>query len=118
MNIELRNKPGGHRAACAFCGDMLHTHFDRRRLLHVAAGGLAAAAFMPWNASVASSEYEGMHLTCIDPRFQEPVRKYAATRDLTGKYSQFTIAGASIGVGGAGVQGLAPDFLGQPGRLD
>jgi carbonic anhydrase len=39
-----------------------------------------------------------MLLTCIDPRFQEPVSKYAAGRQLTGKYSQFTIAGASVGV--------------------
>lgn len=39
-----------------------------------------------------------MVLSCIDPRFQELVGKYTAGRHLTGKYSQFTIAGASIGV--------------------
>jgi len=88
----------GHHSACACCADLLQMHFDRRRFLHVAAGGLAAAALMPWNVFAASGKYDAMLLTCIDPRFQEPVAKYAAGRKLTGKYSQFTIAGASIGV--------------------
>src|SRR5438876_11661754 len=39
-----------------------------------------------------------MVLGCIDPRLQEPVRKYTAKHHLTGKYSQFVIAGAAIGV--------------------
>ena len=39
-----------------------------------------------------------MVLACIDPRFQELVTKYTAGRGLTGKYSQFTVAGAAIGV--------------------
>ena len=42
--------------------------------------------------------YEAMVLSCIDPRFQERVCKYAEDRGLTGKYSHFAIAGASIGV--------------------
>ncbi len=42
--------------------------------------------------------YEAMVLACIDPRLQTPVSQYTAGRDLTGKYSQFTIAGAAIGV--------------------
>ena len=39
-----------------------------------------------------------MVLACIDPRFQELVTKYTAGRGLTGQYSQFTVAGAAIGV--------------------
>jgi carbonic anhydrase len=39
-----------------------------------------------------------MVLGCIDPRLQEPVFKHTAARGLTGKYSQFVIAGAAIGV--------------------
>jgi len=46
----------------------------------------------------AEGDYEAMVLACIDPRMQEPVWKYLAGRDLTGKYSQFLIAGAAIGV--------------------
>ena len=41
---------------------------------------------------------KAMVLACIDPRFQELVTKYTAGRGLTGQYSQFTVAGAAIGV--------------------
>jgi hypothetical protein len=77
---------------------LLSIHFDRRRFLQVTAGGFTATALAPWHAFAASSKYEAMVLACIDPRLQEPVSKYTAGRHLTGKYSQFTIAGASIGV--------------------
>jgi hypothetical protein len=46
----------------------------------------------------ASGNYEAMILGCIDPRIQEPVREYAVKQELIGQYSQFTIAGAAIGV--------------------
>ena len=39
-----------------------------------------------------------MVLSCIDPRFQPKVYKYLKDKNLTGKYSSFTIAGAAIGV--------------------
>ena len=39
-----------------------------------------------------------MVLSCMDPRFQNPVHKYLKEKKLTGKYSAFTIAGGSIGV--------------------
>src|SRR6266550_3009397 len=44
-----------------------------------------------------------MILSCIDPRMQEPVHKYTVEQNLTGKFSQFVIAGAAIGV-------VAPSF--------
>ena len=43
-------------------------------------------------------KYEAMVLSCIDPRFQPKVYKYLKAKNLTGKYSAFTIAGAAIGV--------------------
>ena len=55
-------------------------------------------ALTPYLAHAAEGNYEAMVLACIDPRMQEPVRKYTAARDLTGKFSQFVIAGAAIGV--------------------
>ena len=58
---------------------------------------------MPRLVRAASGDYEAMLLTCIDPRFQEPVFAWAKGQGLTGKYSQFTIAGAAIGV-------VAPKF--------
>lgn len=97
MDIPWGN-PLGHRAAGAGCAALFDTHVSRRRLLHVAAGGCTALVLAPWHAFAASGKYEAMVLACIDPRLQDPVSKYTAGRHLTGKYSQFTIAGASIGV--------------------
>ena len=39
-----------------------------------------------------------MVLSCIDPRFQPIIYNYLNKRNLKGKYSSFTIAGAAIGV--------------------
>jgi len=55
------------------------------------------AAFPPL-AFGAEGNYEAMPLTCIDARFPEPTIKYMEGRHMVGKYSQFTFAGASIGV--------------------
>jgi carbonic anhydrase len=84
--------------SCTCCGDLLARRFDRRSLLR--AGGIltAFAALQPYTALAATGHYEAMVLGCIDPRMQEPVRKYMAKRHLTGKFSQFVIAGAAIGV--------------------
>ena len=43
-------------------------------------------------------KYKAMVLSCIDPRFQPKVFNYIKKKNLTGKYSSFTIAGGSIGV--------------------
>ncbi len=102
----MRNDGNGvpaHRTGCACCADLLAKQFDRRRFLITTAGGLAAAALGPTLALAATGKYDAMVLACIDPRFQEPVRNHLATRKLTGKYSQFVIAGAAIGV-------VAPTF--------
>jgi carbonic anhydrase len=72
--------------------------FDRRQLVRAAMGGAAALTLAPYMALAAESEYEAMVLACIDPRMQEPVRKYTVEQNLTGKFSQFVIAGAAIGV--------------------
>ena len=86
-----------HNDSCACCADLLQRRFDRCRFLHVAAGAGALAAF-PSFVFAAEGQYEAMLLTCIDPRFPEPTIKYMEGRNMVGKYSQFTFAGASIGV--------------------
>lgn len=86
-----------HRATCACCGDLLRTRVDRRRFLHLTAGAGLLAAF-PSLAFGAKGNYDAMLLTCIDPRFPEPTINYMKSRGMIGKYSQFTFAGASIGV--------------------
>lgn len=91
-------------SGCACCGDMLAKQYDRRRFLHVtAAAGMAMA--LPSFAFAAEGDYEAMLLSCIDPRFPEPTIDYMKARQMSGKYSQFTIAGAAIGV-------VAPAFKG------
>ncbi|HZQ11764.1 MAG TPA: carbonic anhydrase [Pseudolabrys sp.] len=86
-----------HPGGCACCADLLYARFNRRRFLHVAASAGMIAAFPPL-AFGAEGNYDAMLLTCIDPRFPEPTIKYMEGRHMIGKYSQFTFAGASIGV--------------------
>jgi len=69
-----------HAPTCACCGDLLTGRFDRRAFLK-AAGGAGMVAAFPFAALAAEGNYEAM----------------------LGKYSQFVIAGASIGV-------VAPTF--------
>ena len=98
-----------HPDTCACCGDMLRARFDRRRFLHMTAGAGIIAAF-PALAFGAEGNYEAMLLTCIDPRFPEPTIKYMEGRNMVGKYSQFTFAGASIGMVAPAFKTWAPAF--------
>ena len=100
-----------HPDSCACCGDMLRARFDRRRFLHVAAGAGLIAAF-PSLAFAAEGNYDAMLVTCIDPRMPEPTIKYMEGRHMAGKYSQFSIAGASIGVVAPPFKDWAPAFWG------
>ena len=87
---------------CSCCGDLLRRQFDRRSFIQIAGSAGLVAAF-PVMAFAAYGDYEAMLLSCIDPRTQEPVRSYMDKQGLIGKYSQFSIAGAAIGV-------VAPKF--------
>ena len=84
-------------SACVCCSDLLRAQFDRRRFLHLTAGAGMLAAF-PSLVFGAEGNYDAMLLTCIDPRFPEPTIRYMERRHMRGKYSQFSFAGASIGV--------------------
>lgn len=98
-----------HAVGCTCCADLLRSRYDRRRFLTLsAAAGLSAA--LPSFAIAAEGNYEAMLLTCIDPRFPEPTIKYMQKRDMSGKYSQFTFAGASIGVVAPAFKTWAPAF--------
>jgi carbonic anhydrase len=81
---------------------LLQGRYNRRRFLQVT-GATVMAAALPGFAFAAEGNYEAMLLTCIDPRFPEPTINYMKSRNMLGKYSQFTFAGASIGV-------VAPSF--------
>ena len=83
--------------ACCCCGDLLRSRFDRRSFMKL--GGTAGlAAVFPLMAFGAEGNYEAMVLSCIDPRFPELTLNYMRSQGMLGKYSQFVIAGASIGV--------------------
>lgn len=98
-----------HPSACTCCGDMLRTRFDRRRFLQLGAGAGMLAVF-PSLAFGASGNYDAMLVTCIDPRFPQPTINYMKKRHMVGKYSQFTFAGASIGVVAPAFKTWAPAF--------
>jgi hypothetical protein len=100
-----------HPATCVCCADMLRSRFDRRRFLRMTAGAGLLATF-PSLAFGAEGHYDAMLLTCIDPRFPEPTIKYMEGRDMVGKYSQFSIAGASIAVVAPVFKDWAPAFWG------
>lgn len=84
--------------SCACCGDLLRSAFSRRRFVQGSVALGAMTVLTPYSAIAAEGKYEAMVLGCIDPRLQWPVRNYAIKRGLNGKYSQFVIAGAAIGV--------------------
>jgi carbonic anhydrase len=83
-----------HSMTCACCADV---SFGRRSFLRLAGAAGVVAAF-PSLLTAAEGEYDAMLLSCIDPRFPEPTLNYMKSRNMLGKYSQFTIAGAAIGV--------------------
>jgi carbonic anhydrase len=87
-----------HPASCACCGDALRDAFSRRGFLQGAAAAGGAAVLSPIVTLAAEGHYEAMVVGCIDPRMQEPMHRYTTRRRLTGKFSQFVIAGAAIGV--------------------
>ena len=87
---------------CLCCGELVRGRFDRRHFLK-AAGIAGLTAALPFKVWAAEGDYEAMLLSCIDPRMVTPVYNYMDKRGLSGKYSQFVIAGAAIAV-------VAPKF--------
>ncbi|MDE2515542.1 MAG: hypothetical protein KGL12_05920 [Rhodospirillales bacterium] len=99
-----------HPNACTCCADMLPPGFDRRGFLRLAGLGAAGLALAPRRARAEPPPYKALLLSCVDPRTQAPVADWmnqpaAASHrgSLQGQYSQFTIAGAAVGV-------IAPAF--------
>ena len=101
-SAPAQSPPRHGGGGCACCAG-LAAPFDRRRLLRGAGAAAALLTLAPRLTLAAEGNYEAMILACIDPRFQEPVFTYAQKNGLVGKYSQFVIAGAAIGV-------VAPKF--------
>ncbi|MGH7119975.1 MAG: hypothetical protein ACREFP_13450 [Acetobacteraceae bacterium] len=71
----------------------------------ILAGAALSTAPGEARAATGTSRYKAMLLSCVDPRTQAPVAKWmnapvaeSHTGSLLGLYSQFTIAGAAVGV--------------------
>ena len=96
--MKLKNNARTYAPVC--CGDMLSNSNTRREFMRLAGGAVlfSSIGMLSSGVQAASGNYEAMVLSCIDPRFQDLVNKKQAGDGLTGKYSAFTIAGASIGV--------------------
>ncbi len=89
-----------HRYVPTCCSTTLSTA-SRRTFLKTVGGSVlftSVGMLASGTAVAASGNYEAMVLSCIDPRFQDLVNKQQSRDGLAGKYSAFTIAGASIGV--------------------
>ena len=86
-----------HSKMCSCCSDLLQGRVDRRNFMRLAGGAGLAAAF-PMVSFGATGNYEAMVLSCIDPRFPEHTLNHMRSRGMVGKYSQFVVAGAAIGV--------------------
>ncbi len=88
--------------SCGCCKDLFDLKKTRRDFLRLAGGvaGLGSLGMLtgPGIAFAGYGKYDAMLLSCIDPRFQNPVNKRENDRGLGGKYSAFTIAGGAIGV--------------------
>ena len=95
--MDMQSNSSRYTPLC--CGISL-TQPSRRAFLSLTGGSVLAATFgmISSGAIAASGNYEAMVLSCIDPRFQDLVDKQEAKDGLVGKYSAFTIAGASIAV--------------------
>ena len=92
-----------HSPSCACClpAGFPWGGISRRGVL----AGLAAAPFLIPGAVRASdgAVFDSMLLGCIDPRMVTPMGDYMFGRGLRGKFSQFIMAGAAVGV-------VAPQF--------
>lgn len=90
---------------------MVREGLARRGFLRFATVSMAGLALAPITGrAAAGGGYQAMLLSCVDPRTQAPVAEWmnkpvagSHTAGLEGKYSQFTMAGAAVGV-------IAPSF--------
>lgn len=91
--FSVRSASSLHRSGCACCAGL-----GRRGLLAMTGAVLAAASLPAAARAEDGTAYEAMLLTCIDPRFVGSVNAWMDGNGLRGKFSQFAIAGATVGV--------------------
>lgn len=85
-----------HDLSCSCCSIGTRRAFLRSAVLFAGVAGVAAMA--PRWVLAQYGQYEAMVVSCIDPRIVGKAEPYMAGRGLSGKYSQFVIAGGPIAV--------------------
>ena len=74
---------------------------DRRRLIGlfgIGAAGFIAGTSLPGHRAFAAGKAEALLLNCIDYRLTAATTRYMAEQQMEGKYDQFILAGAALGV--------------------
>ena len=100
-----------HLPGCSCCLPAgFRLGLGRRGMLGLAAGMLAAPLLAPRAHAEDGKAFDAMLLTCIDPRLVTPVNAWMAGQGLQGKFSQFAIAGAAVGVVAPAFATWAPAF--------
>jgi len=94
--------------SCQCCSASGSDRTRRRAFLSAAvaaAATLGLGALTTPDAQAGTGHYDAMLLSCIDPRFPKLTLDHMNRRAMTGRYSQFNIAGAAIAA-------VAPRFSG------
>jgi carbonic anhydrase len=99
--------------ACPCHAAAVRAHeLPRRGFLRLATCAGVGLALAPVVGRAQGKQYRAMLLSCVDPRTQTPIAAWmnapapgSHAISLDGKYSQFTVAGAAVGV-------IAPAFAG------
>lgn len=101
MSFPAASGPCG----CAACSPPGRDLARRAMLGGLILAGTALGTAPSTARAAGSSPYKAMLLSCVDPRTQAPIaawmgkaEPHSHTISLTGLYSQFTIAGAAVGV--------------------
>jgi hypothetical protein len=92
-------------------------HLPRRGLLRLATAAGFGFALAPVVGRAQGKDYRAMLLSCVDPRTQTPIAAWmnapaagSHAIGLDGKYSQFTVAGAAVGVTAPAFKGWEATF--------
>jgi carbonic anhydrase len=88
---------GLHKSRVGTCSGC-HPAFDRRRLLGIGAAWVVAGTSLVRRGALAAGNVEALLLNCIDYRLTAATTRYMTERGMEGKYDQFILAGAALGV--------------------
>ena len=102
MGLVVPHKfQAGPCRGCPREADDRRAPIDRRRLiamLGIGAAEIGAGSILPGGMALAAGAAEALLLNCIDYRLTAATTRYMAEQGMEGKYDQFILAGAALGV--------------------